>query len=129
MGVRRREEDVDLSSDNSKLNSSCKPVLKKNKLVLDIVLPENDEINDIPRSQRNNKHHSIQYVEGIKKIETLNKKKNVLQNKTKRHSVKEKKKGNENLWSEEMVMLNDFKNFTDALIDEFKVAREKMLHG
>ncbi|KAL2543474.1 uncharacterized protein Fot_12707 [Forsythia ovata] len=128
---RRREDDIDSSSDDSKSNSSREPVHKKHKLVSDIVLPENDEVSDTPRSQWNSMLHTnsgihSQNAEGIKKRTTTYRKKNVVQNKTRRCSIKEKKKGNGNLRSEEMVMLDDFKNFTDSLIDELKVAREKI---
>ncbi|KAL2516747.1 Uncharacterized protein Adt_12994 [Abeliophyllum distichum] len=128
---RRREDDIDSSSDDSKSNSSREPVHKKHKLVSDIVLPENDEVNDTSRSQRNSMLHTnsgihSQNAEGIKNRTTTNRKKNVVQNKTKRRSFKEKKKGNRNIRTEEMVMLDDFKNFTDSLIDELKVAREKI---
>ncbi|CAI9771774.1 unnamed protein product [Fraxinus pennsylvanica] len=123
---RSREDDVDSSSDDSKSNSSREPVHKKHKLVLDIVLPEKDEVNDTPTNQGNNKLHTTQYVEGVKKNATSKRKKNIVQIKTRGHSVKEKNKGDGNLRTEEMVMLDDFKNFTDSLIGELKVAREKM---
>ncbi|CAA2975221.1 Hypothetical predicted protein [Olea europaea subsp. europaea] len=123
---RSREDDVDSSSDDSKSNSSHEPVHKKHKLVFDIVLPEKDEVNGTPRSQRNNKLHATQCVEGIKKRATLKRKKNIMQNKTRGRSVEEKKNADGNLRTEEMVMLDDFKNFTDSLIGELKVAREKM---
>ena len=52
---RRRDSDVDSSSDNSKLSSSGEPVLKKHKLVSSLISPENDETSGTPRSQPEDK--------------------------------------------------------------------------
>ena len=59
---RRRDSDVDSSSDNSKLSSSGEPVLKKHKLVSSLISPENDETNGTPRSHKN---ISLIVVQGI----------------------------------------------------------------
>ena len=52
---RRRDSDVDSSSDNSKSSSSGEPVLKKHKLVSSLISPENDETSGTPRSQPEDK--------------------------------------------------------------------------
>ena len=52
---RRRDSDVDSSSDNSKSISSGEPVLKKHKLVSSLISPENDETSGTPRSQPEDK--------------------------------------------------------------------------
>ena len=52
---RRRDSDVDSSSDKSKLSSSGEPVLKRHKLVSSLISPENDETSGTPRPQPEDK--------------------------------------------------------------------------
>ncbi|CAK9157724.1 unnamed protein product [Ilex paraguariensis] len=127
---RRREDDFDSSSNDSKSSSSGEPVLKKHKLVSNLILPENNENINIPRSRQKdlldpgmgahfefgkaNKMHigSSNKSEGVK-------------NKTKRNSTKEgnKKKRKQ---SHEPDSMDDFKVFMESILEELKVARESM---
>ncbi|WJZ83311.1 hypothetical protein VitviT2T_003003 [Vitis vinifera] len=52
---RRRDSDVDSSSDNSKSSSRGEPFLKKHRLVSSLISPGNDATSGTPRSQPEDK--------------------------------------------------------------------------
>ncbi|KAL2544159.1 uncharacterized protein Fot_13392 [Forsythia ovata] len=128
---RRRVDNVDSSSDDSGSNWTGEQVHIKHKLVPSIILPENDEVSDTPKSGQKNQLNTNTWVdfhsvESMKKITKSSKKKNARKSKFKRHSNKEKKVRKRDVSTQEMVMLDDFKIFTDSLIEELRVARENM---
>ncbi|PIM99008.1 hypothetical protein CDL12_28502 [Handroanthus impetiginosus] len=105
--IRGREVDEDSLSDEI--------MDKRHKFITDLVLPENDEANDVSRCLRNDNYDTYNSVH--KKIEP-SKKKNLVQKK----SNKKKRNG----ITKEMVMLEDLKVFADSLISELMVARDNM---
>ncbi|KAL2517156.1 Uncharacterized protein Adt_13403 [Abeliophyllum distichum] len=103
----------------------------KHKLVPSIILTENDEVSDTPKSQQKNQLNTNTWVhvhsmEAMKKITKSSKKKNARKSKFKRHSNKENKVRKRDVSTQEMVMLDDFKIFTDSLKEELRVARENI---
>ena len=128
---RRRDSDVDSSSDNSKLNSSGDPVLKKHKLVSSLISPENDETSDTPRSLPEGKSDPSSGDQfNIGKANKMHigssKKNNLDSKKLKRDSFKKvnKKKSKSNAY--DPATLDDFKFFMESLLEDLKVARENL---
>ena len=128
---RRRDSDVDSSSDNSKSSSSGEPVLKKHKLVSSLISPENDETSGTPRSQpegKSDRSSGDQFKIGkANKMQIGSSKRNNLDSKeTKRDSFKKvnKKKSKSNAC--DPATLDDFKIFMESLLEDLKVARENL---
>ena len=128
---RRRDSDVDSSSDNSKSSSSGEPVLKKHKLVSSLISPENDETSGTPRSQQEGKSDlssgdQFKIGKANKMQIGSSKRKNLYSKETKRDSFKKvnKKKSKSNAC--DLATLDDFKIFMESLLEDLKVARENL---
>lgn len=128
---RRRDSDVDSSSDNSKSISSGEPVLKKHKLVSSLISTENDETSGTLRSQaegKSNPSSGDQFKIGkANKMHIGSSKKNNLDSKEmKRDSFEKvsKKKSKSNAY--DPAALDDFKIFMESLLEDLKVARENL---
>lgn len=129
---RRKDDEVDSSSDDSKSSLGNEPDQKKHKLVSNLSLPDgDDEAIDTPSSQQNNqvdatKNVHFQIAEVAKHLKP-GKKKIAADNKLKTHSGKTRKRKARNpIQDQEPAPLNDLKIFTESLLKDIKVAREKM---
>ncbi|GFZ01370.1 hypothetical protein Acr_14g0010050 [Actinidia rufa] len=107
---RRGDDDLDSSSNGTKSSSRGEPVLKKHKLVSNLILPENDETSNTPLSQPEN-----QLVKNV-----------FVKKKIKRGSMKRSNRKTDKRSVHEPISLNGFKVFMKSMIEELKVARENM---
>lgn len=146
---RRREDDVDSSSDDSKFKSGTEAEDQNCKLLSNLAVPENIEVLATPRFQQDNEFdhnkdvHVLSEKTAKKRVNsTKKKKKNPQLEKTKKSPIEEKKKTRRrttkksplvekktrrrNTNAQEKKMSEDLKNFTNSLVQELKVARENM---
>ncbi|XP_075495384.1 uncharacterized protein LOC142532800 isoform X2 [Primulina tabacum] len=144
---RRREEDADSSSDDSKSKLGVEAEDRNCKLLSNLAVPENIEVLATPRFQQDNEldHdkdvHVLSEKTGKKKVKPTKKKKNTQLEKTKKSSIEEKKTRRRkkkksplmekktrtrNTNDQEKKMSEDLKNFKNSLVQELKVARENM---
>lgn len=146
---RRREDDVDSSSDDSKSKSGTEAEDRNCKLLSNLAVPENIEVLSTPRFQQDNEFdhnkdvHVLSEKTAKKRVKpTKKKKKNPRLEKTKKSPIEEKKKTRgrktkksplvekkprrRNTNAQEKKMSEDLKNFTNSLVQELKVARENM---
>ncbi|PSS11399.1 Proton pump-interactor like [Actinidia chinensis var. chinensis] len=128
---RRGDNDLDSSSNDTKSSSRGEPVLKKHKLVSNLILPENDETSNTPLSQPENQlgpYMDIPFECGkADKMHTgLNSEKRVVKKKIKRGSMKRSNRKTDKRSVHEPFSLDDFKVFMKSMIEELKVARENM---
>ncbi|GMQ05473.1 hypothetical protein CsSME_00050487 [Camellia sinensis var. sinensis] len=130
---RRRDDDLDSSSHDSKSSSGGERVLKNHTVVSNLTLPENDETGDAPLPKQESQ---LDPDMGIIPFEFTNAEKihsgpsnrnRGVKNKMKKASMKKsnrKKKNNRS--AREPILLDDFKIFMKSIIEELKVARENM---
>lgn len=128
---RRRDSDLDSSSDNSKSCSSVEPVLKKHKLVSSLLSPENVDTSGTPRSQQGgdsdpSSGDQFKIGKANKKCFGSSKKDNLDSKVTKKDSLKkvDKKKSKSNAY--DPALLDDFKIFVESLLEDLKVSRENL---
>ncbi|KAA8522417.1 hypothetical protein F0562_013222 [Nyssa sinensis] len=126
---RRRDDNFDSSSDDSKSSSGGEPVLKKHKLVSNLILPKIDETSERPESQQEDQFESntgghFEFGKANKMHIGLSKKNNTV--KRKRGSFKDTNKKKKKCITHEPVSLDKFKIFVASILEELKVAREKM---
>ncbi|KAK9265358.1 hypothetical protein L1049_003508 [Liquidambar formosana] len=128
---RRRDSDLDSSSDDSKSSSSDEPAFKKHKLVSSLDSPENDETSDTPRFQQNGKDdagtggHSNSGKAKKKKIGS-SKKDSLVKNAMEREPFRKVSRKKSKTRAYEPASLNDTKIFMESLLEELKVTRENL---
>lgn len=124
---RRKDDEVDSLSDDSKSSSGDEPVGKKHKLLLSS--PENDGANDTQISQQKSQVNPHFQIAKDKKQIKPGKKRNATEKKSKGNSEekgKRKRKVNHPTLDQDPALLGDLKIFTASLLEELKVARKKM---
>lgn len=123
---RKKDDEINSSSDDSKSNSGSEPGQKRLRVLSGLVLPKEDEESEnTPRSQRSDGLSPLQIVEANSTLHVSGTKKVAAVNRSKGNSMKKRKRE----WNqtEEPTQLTDLKTFTESLLKEFKVARNAML--
>uniref|UniRef100_A0A5B6Z3A4 Uncharacterized protein n=1 Tax=Davidia involucrata TaxID=16924 RepID=A0A5B6Z3A4_DAVIN len=128
---RRRDDNFDSSSDDSKSSFSGEPVFKKHKLVSNLILPKNDETSESPGSQQEDQFEPnpgghFEFGKANKMHIGLSKKNNTIKKKKKKGSFKDTNKKKNKCITHEPVSLDKFKIFMVSILEELKVARENM---
>lgn len=128
---RRRDDEIDSSSDESKSGFHGEPVLKRHKLVSNLILPEDDETNDSPRSQNNgqfdpNTGSHFEFGKDDRSNIGLGKKTRTMKNKKKKGSLREGNRKKSKCGTQDPVSVDGLKLFADSILEELKVERERM---
>lgn len=129
---RRRDNDSDSSSYDSKSSSIYVKSLKKHKLVSSSVSVDNDETNDASRcQQRGNSSPGIsdqaKFGKGKKVKRGRSKNDNLAHNQMKKPTQKEVPRKKKKTGAYEHAALDDLKNYMNSLLDDLKVSRENLL--
>uniref|UniRef100_A0A5B6Z3Q7 Uncharacterized protein n=1 Tax=Davidia involucrata TaxID=16924 RepID=A0A5B6Z3Q7_DAVIN len=128
---RRRDDNFDSSSDDSKSSFSGEPVFKKHKLVSNLILPKHDETSESPGSQQEDQFEPnpgghFEFGKANKMHIGLSKKNNTIKKKKKKGSFKDRNKKKNKCITHEPVSLDELKIFMESILEELKVARENM---
>ena len=130
---RRKDDEVDSSTDDSKSSLGDEPVQKKHKLyVPSLSLSQDDDAIETPSSRENYQEDATKSVpfraaEVTKKHCEPGMEKTAVDFKSKRNSGKRRNtKVRNHIQDREPVLLNDLKIFSESLLKDLKVAREKM---
>lgn len=129
---RKRDDEIDSSSDDPKSASSGRPALKKHKFVSNFIWPQDDNSGDNPRSQQQNGQHDPGTGVNFKVGETSRnkigpeKKTNAVKNRKRKNPVKEGNKKKSKQITEKSIPMDDLKMFMASVLEELKVERESM---
>lgn len=127
---RKKDDDADSSSDDTKSNSGDEQVQMKHKVILDLILPEKDGESDTPGYEPSNELNvltatPLQILEPNNMQCGPGKKRISAENGSKGNARKKRKSKVKD--SEEPAHLADLKTFTSSLLKELKAARHTML--
>ncbi|GFS37130.1 hypothetical protein Acr_00g0050040 [Actinidia rufa] len=127
---RSGDDDLDSSSNDTKSSSRGEPILKKHKLVSNLILPKNVETSNTPLSQQENQlgpYMGIPFELGkSNKMHIGPTSEKHIKNKIKRHSMKRTNRKKDKRSVHEPISLDSFNMFMKSMIEELKVARENM---
>ncbi|KAL5814188.1 hypothetical protein ACOSQ3_024979 [Xanthoceras sorbifolium] len=128
---RRKEDELDSSSDDLKSSSNGQPVLKKHNLVAGLISLDNDETSNTSKLEQNCNYNpdmeaQAEFGQTKAKRTKRSRKNSQAKSETKRDSHKEVDRKKSRTGAYDTAAMDDVRNFTDSLIEDLKVTRENL---